>query len=118
MWRALGLPLKDDETPWCAGFVGFAVERSGGGYVGFVTGRDTAGNLMVLVGNQADAVNMSPSQPHASPALMAERRPVARECHSDLRDLDEVQLRQGVGSGQKNPQGPAAGNAGVDQDVG
>jgi len=94
MWKAIGLPYQDDETPWCAGFVGFVLEsvgitstrsawarsyegwgiklpkpvtgcvvtfkRDGGGHVGFVTGRDQAGNLMVLGGNQADAVNIKP----------------------------------------------------------
>lgn len=94
MWNTLGLSFKDDETPWCAGFVGFALEssgitstrsgmarsyekwgvklaspavgcvvtfkRTGGGHVGFVVGQDAAGNLMVLGGNQADAVNIKP----------------------------------------------------------
>lgn len=94
MWKTLKLPFKDDETPWCAGFVGFALEssgiistrsglalsyqnwgvklakpvvgcivtfkRTGGGHVGFVVGRDAKGNLMVLGGNQADAVNIKP----------------------------------------------------------
>lgn len=94
MWRALGLPYRDDETPWCAAFVGFALEasgitstrsawarsyegwgvkldwptvgcvvtfkRDGGGHVGFVTGIDQGGNLMVLGGNQSDAVNIKP----------------------------------------------------------
>lgn len=32
----------------------------GGGHVGFVVGRDKAGNLMVLGGNQGDAVNIRP----------------------------------------------------------
>ncbi|CAN7506897.1 TIGR02594 family protein [Pararhizobium sp. LjRoot238] len=35
-------------------------KRNGGGHVGFVTGRDAQGNLMVLGGNQADAVNIKP----------------------------------------------------------
>ncbi|WP_426235894.1 TIGR02594 family protein [Pararhizobium sp. DWP1-1-3] len=94
MWKTLGLLFKDDETPWCAGFVGFVLEssgiastrsgmarsyekwgvnlakaavgcvvtfkRTGGGHVGFVVGRDAKGNLMVLGGNQADAVNIKP----------------------------------------------------------
>ncbi len=94
MWKATGLAFKDDETPWCAGFVGFVLEsvgitstrsgiarsyekwgvrlekpavgcvvtfkRTGGGHVGFATGRDAAGNVMVLGGNQADAVNLRP----------------------------------------------------------
>ncbi|MDO4442201.1 MAG: TIGR02594 family protein [Moraxella sp.] len=34
--------------------------RNGGGHVGFVVGRDKAGNLMVLGGNQGDAVNIKP----------------------------------------------------------
>ena len=32
--------------------------RDGGGHVGFVVGQDKAGNLLVLGGNQADAVNV------------------------------------------------------------
>lgn len=35
-------------------------KRSGGGHVGFIAGRDSAGNLMVLGGNQSDAVNVRP----------------------------------------------------------
>ncbi|ECF1703339.1 TIGR02594 family protein [Salmonella enterica subsp. enterica] len=84
--------IKDDETPWCAAFVGAMLERSGiqssrfesaksyldwgnplqepaygciavltrsgGGHVGFVVGRNAAGDLMILGGNQADAVNI------------------------------------------------------------
>lgn len=34
--------------------------RAGGGHVGFVVGRDQRGNLMVLGGNQGDAVNIKP----------------------------------------------------------
>lgn len=84
--------IKDDETPWCAAFVGSMLERcgiqstrfesaksylswgekldrpvygcvavfsrDGGGHVGFVVGKDKAGNLLVLGGNQDDAVNV------------------------------------------------------------
>lgn len=84
--------IKDDETPWCAAFVGAMLERSGihssrfesaksylqwgealnepclgcvvvfsrdgGGHVGFCVGKDTAGNLLVLGGNQGDEVNV------------------------------------------------------------
>lgn len=32
--------------------------RDGGGHVGFVVGQDKAGNLLVLGGNQSDAVNI------------------------------------------------------------
>lgn len=35
-------------------------EREGGGHVGFVYGRDTKGRLLVLGGNQGDAVNVAP----------------------------------------------------------
>lgn len=93
MWRDIKRGgIKDDETPWCAAFVGAMLERAGikssrfesaksyltwgtrlaapapgcivvftregGGHVGFVVGRDVAGNLQVLGGNQADAVNI------------------------------------------------------------
>ena len=34
--------------------------RNGGGHVGFVVGKDSRGNLMVLGGNQGDAVNIKP----------------------------------------------------------
>lgn len=35
-------------------------ERKGGGHVGFCVGRDERGNLMILGGNQGDAVNIQP----------------------------------------------------------
>lgn len=35
-------------------------DRAGGGHVGFVVGKDKFGNLMVLGGNQGDAVNIKP----------------------------------------------------------
>lgn len=84
--------IKDDETAWCAAFVGAMLERcgikstrfesaksylewgtllanpvvgciviftrEGGGHVGFAVGRDKAGNLLILGGNQGDAVNI------------------------------------------------------------
>lgn len=84
--------IKDDETPWCAAFVGAVLEhvgikstrfesagsyldwgaeleqpalgciavfkRAGGGHVGFVVGQCENGDLMVLGGNQSDAVNI------------------------------------------------------------
>ncbi|PZM07575.1 TIGR02594 family protein [Rhizobium tubonense] len=101
MWVKLGLPFRDDATPWCAGFVGFVLENSGikstrsglalsyekwgipiskpivgaivtfkrlgGGHVGFVVGKDAAGNLMVLGGNQSDAVNIKAFTPDRVP---------------------------------------------------
>jgi conserved hypothetical protein TIGR02594 len=84
--------IKDDETPWCAAYVGAMLERvgvrstrfegassyinwgvplnepvygcivvftrQGGGHVGFVVGKTEGGNLLVLGGNQSDAVNI------------------------------------------------------------
>ncbi|GKX60661.1 TIGR02594 family protein [Leminorella grimontii] len=84
--------IKDDETPWCAAYVGAMLERvgirstrfesaksyltwgvaldgpvmgcivvferSGGGHVGFVVGQTASGDLLVLGGNQSDAVNI------------------------------------------------------------
>ena len=94
-WTLIRAPFTDDETPWCAGFVGGVLEscelrssRSAAarsylkwgralasprpgcivvfargprfGHVGFVVGTDRAGNLLVLGGNQGDAVNIKP----------------------------------------------------------
>jgi uncharacterized protein (TIGR02594 family) len=96
-WKAIKRGgIKDDETPWCAAFVGGCLEavgvtssrfesaksyetwgsplsapafgcvvvfsRDGGGHVGFVVGQDPAGNLLVLGGNQGDAVNIKAFQ--------------------------------------------------------
>lgn len=93
LWRLIKRGgIKDDETPWCAAFVGGMLEevgikssrfesaksylewgtklsapivgcvvifsRVGGGHVGFVTGQDAKGNLLVLGGNQGDEVNI------------------------------------------------------------
>lgn len=92
-WKAIKRGgIKDDETPWCAAFVGGCLEeagitstrfesarsyeawghplaepavgcivvfsRVGGGHVGFVVGQDATGNLLVLGGNQGNAVNV------------------------------------------------------------
>lgn len=43
----------------CVGCI-VVFEREGGGHVGFVVGRDINNNLMVLGGNQGDAVKISP----------------------------------------------------------
>lgn len=93
MWKDIKRGgIKDDETPWCAAFVGATLERvgikssrfesaksytswgtalhdpaygcivtftrDGGGHVGFVVGQDANRNLLVLGGNQGDAVNI------------------------------------------------------------
>jgi uncharacterized protein (TIGR02594 family) len=97
-WRAIKSAIADDESPWCAAFVGGVLEectivssraanarsylkwgarlsapvvgcivvfwrgdpKGWSGHVGFVVGKDKAGNLMVLGGNQGDAVNVKP----------------------------------------------------------
>lgn len=97
-WTAIRAAIRDDETPWCAAFVGGVLEENGirstrsaaarsylkfgkiidkpavgcvvvfwrgsktgwSGHVGFVVGKDAAGNLMVLGGNQQDAVTIAP----------------------------------------------------------
>ncbi len=53
-WATWGAPLAG---PAVGAVVVF--ERQGGGHVGFVVGRDTAGRLLVLGGNQGDAVTVS-----------------------------------------------------------
>jgi len=95
MWERIKQSFRDDETPWCAAFVGSILElcdiqstrsaaarsyQSWGveidkpipgcivvfwrgnpngynGHVGFVTGVTRDGNLIVLGGNQGDAIN-------------------------------------------------------------
>lgn len=94
-WKAIKRGgIKNDETAWCAAFVGGCLEqvgivssryesaksyltwgvevrapiygcivvftRDGGGHVGFVVGQDTKGRLMVLGGNQGNAVSIAP----------------------------------------------------------
>ena len=102
-WQKIRAPFTDDETPWCAGFVGGCLETYGirstrsaaarsyenwgsreefdvhgkwyvggiavfwrgrrdgwSGHVGFVAGRDQHGHLMILGGNQGNAVNIKP----------------------------------------------------------
>lgn len=93
-WKAIRRGgIKDDETPWCAAFVGAQLEsvgitssrfesarsylnwgvrldapalgcivvlgREGGGHVGFCVGQDGAENLLLLGGNQGDAVSIA-----------------------------------------------------------
>lgn len=93
MWKDIKRGgIKDDETPWCAAFVGACLERAGvrssrfesaksyldwgsklstpvygaiavftregGGHVGFVVGQTASGDLLILGGNQGDAVNI------------------------------------------------------------
>lgn len=52
-------------TPIASPAVGAVVvfERQGGGHVGLVVGRDTRGRLLVLGGNQGDAVSIAPFDP-------------------------------------------------------
>lgn len=97
-WAKIRAPFRDDETPWCAAFVGGVLEECGiastrsasarsytkwgvkldgpkigavvvfwrgspsgwSGHVGFIVGKDDAGNLMVLGGNQGNEVSVKP----------------------------------------------------------
>lgn len=101
-WTAIRAPFTDDETPWCAAYVGGVLEavgirssrsamarsylrwginmrrphvgcvvvfwrgspQSASGHVGFAVGKDRAGNLLILGGNQGNAVNIKPFSPH------------------------------------------------------
>lgn len=54
-------------------------ERSGGGHVGLVVGRDSSGNLLVLGGNQGDAVNVRAFPPSRA---IAYRWPPGRDAPS------------------------------------
>lgn len=108
-WEALGLHFRDDETPWCAGFMnrmvqmaGLAIPKKyraaalgwrwavhgtrlqgpavgavftitrpgkpGSGHTGFVAGKDSKGNVMILGGNQGNAVSINPYHPTARDA--------------------------------------------------
>lgn len=97
-WKAIFRGgIKDDETPWCAAFVGACLEatdirssrfesarsyldwgvplkrptlgavvvltRAGGGHVAFFAGLDTAGNWLLLGGNQDNEVNVRAFSP-------------------------------------------------------
>jgi len=54
-WLNWGQELSEP----CVGCI-VVFERQGGGHVGFVVGQDANKNLMVLGGNQCDAVKVSP----------------------------------------------------------
>lgn len=56
-WADWGRPVEP-----CLGCV-VVFERQGGGHVGFLVGRDSAGRLMVLGGNQRNGVNVAPFLP-------------------------------------------------------
>jgi uncharacterized protein (TIGR02594 family) len=57
-WMNWGVKL-DEATVGCV----VVYSRTGGGHVGFVVGKDKAGNIMTLGGNQHDAVNIKPFDP-------------------------------------------------------
>lgn len=44
--------------------------REGGGHVGFVAGKDNAGNILMLGGNQGDSVKISAFKPHKFTAFV------------------------------------------------
>ncbi len=53
-WLEWGVPLSNPEVGCVVVF-----ERAGGGHVGLVVGRDLAGNLAVLGGNQGNEVSIA-----------------------------------------------------------
>lgn len=98
-WESIRSSFRDDETPWCAAYVGGVLEECGyrstrsaaarsylkwgsaldapatgcvvvfsrpgnswSGHVGFVLGKDPVGRLLVLGGNQGNAVSIAPFQ--------------------------------------------------------
>jgi uncharacterized protein (TIGR02594 family) len=129
-WTLIRAPFTDDETPWCAGFVGAMLESVGikssrsaaarsyrnwgqkltvpvlgaivvfergprNGHVGFVVGRDPNGNILVLGGNQGDAVNIKPF----SPSRVLDYRwpagePLPRNVNIPVEDTDEPVSRR------------------------
>lgn len=54
-WATWGMPLSLAGVPPLGAVAVF--ERKGGGHVGFVTGYTLSGDLIILGGNQGDAVN-------------------------------------------------------------
>lgn len=99
MWKLIKRGgIKDDETPWCAAFVGSCLEEAGlissryesassylawgvasqicygciavlsrdggtGFHVGFVVGKNNAGKVLILGGNQGDEVSIKAFDP-------------------------------------------------------
>ena len=120
MWEAIRAPFRDDETSWCAAFVGSVLEETGitstrsaaarsyikwgiacaqrlgaivvfsrpgsswSGHVGFVVGRDAVGRVMVLGGNQGDAVTISPFE---TARVLGYRWPAGEPFPTDTVDL-------------------------------
>lgn len=120
MFEVIRAPFRDDETPWCAAFVGSVLEDVGikstrsaaarsytnwgiacaqrlgavvvfsrpphswSGHVGFLVGRDARGRLMVLGGNQGDAVNIAPFD---TARVLAYRWPLNEPFPTDVIDL-------------------------------
>lgn len=120
-WKSIMSSIRDDESAWCAAFVGGVLEECGiessrspaarsylnwgvtlaapavgcvavfwrgsrnswSGHVGFVVGKDAAGNLMVLGGNQGDEVNI---RPFSISRVLSYRWPenIAKPSHSSL----------------------------------
>jgi len=130
--------VKDDETPWCASFVGAVLAQVGlphtgqlnarsyltwgeevsiadaevgdilvfwrgsphaaTGHVGFYAGKDERG-ILVLGGNQGNAVSISP---YSFSRLLAVRRapvPRATPAQSSTVQASAIQITSGVGAG-------------------
>ena len=78
--------LLKEPTPGCV----VVFSRDGGGHVGFVVGQDKAGNLLVLGGNQGDAVNVKAFQ---RSRVTGYRWPAGIACsHDQLPVMDAAEL--------------------------
>lgn len=80
-WLDWGSPVVP-----CAGAVA-VFERGGGGHVGIVVGRDRLGRLLVLGGNQGDAVSIAP---FARERLLGCRWPLSQIASYRADNLPEV----------------------------
>jgi uncharacterized protein (TIGR02594 family) len=58
-WATWGMPLHKP----LLGCIG-VMRRTGGGHVGIIVGRDNAGNLLMIGGNQGDSVNIAAFNPN------------------------------------------------------
>lgn len=118
--------IKDDETPWCAGFAGAVLElvgivssrfesaksyltwgvglnkpiygciavltRQGGGHVGFVVGKTSTGDILILGGNQGDSVSIRAFPPDR---ITAYRWPAGVPTHSEPLQIGSAPMTSG-----------------------
>lgn len=66
--------------------------RQGGGHVGFVVGKDSMGNLMVLGGNQGDSVSIAAFAPHRATGFFWPSLWSSQKIVKDSPDKDYLKL--------------------------